>query len=207
MLRRIGVGVLFAMLLALAGCATSLDAQVKSEIKSVSLEPLQLADKPVVATPGAGMTALLTGGLGLAVHLNATDLPSTFKELVARQVDVPAQIRHTARTELERKGYRVVEPGQPADARLVIKGNYALGLVSLLGDERGAGTTLNAELVRTSDGRSLYRRSALGLNGDPTMKAKIRTAPFDQWFKDEALLAEQYKLVPIMVTAEVLQGL
>ena len=38
------------MLLAVAGCATSsLDAQVKSEVKTVSLEPLQIADKPVVA--------------------------------------------------------------------------------------------------------------------------------------------------------------
>lgn len=201
------LGVLLAALVALAGCATSLDQQVKSEIKTVSLEPLQLADKPVVATPGTGMVALLGGGLGLAAHLGASDLPSAFKELVARQVDVPSEIRRTARAELERKGYRVVDPGQPADARLVIKGSYALGLVSLIGDERGAGTTLNAELVRASDGRSLYRRTALGVNSDPALKAKIRTAPFDQWFKDEALLADQYKLVPAMVTAEVLQGL
>ena len=107
------------------------------------------------------MTALLTGGLGLAVQLNATDLPTTFKQLVARHVDVPQEIRRATRADLERKGYRVVEAGQPADARLVIRGNYALGLASLLGDERGAGTTLNAELTRASDGRTLYRRGRL----------------------------------------------
>ena len=180
---------------------------MKSEIRTISLEPLQLQDKPVVAPPGTGIAALLTGGIGLAVILNATDLPSSFKELVARQVDVPAEIRGAARTELERKGYRVAEPGQTADARLVIKGTYALGLVSLFGDERAAGATLTAELIRTSDGRSIYRRTALGMNSDPATKAKLRTAPFDQWFKDEALLAEQYRLVPAMVTVESLQGL
>jgi hypothetical protein len=198
---------LAAGLALLTGCATSMDAQVKAEIRTVSLEPLQLADKPVVATPGTGMVALLTGGLGLGLHLNATDAPTAFKEIVARQVDVPAEIRRAARTELERKGYRVVDAGQPADARLVIKGNWALGLASLTGDERGAGTTLNAELNRSSDGRNLYRRSALGLNADPAQKSKIRLAPFEQWFKDEALIAEQYRLVPAMVAAEVLQGL
>lgn len=48
--RGAALGLTCAMLLAVAGCAaSSLDVQVKSEVKTASLEPLQIADKPVVA--------------------------------------------------------------------------------------------------------------------------------------------------------------
>lgn len=169
---------------------------------------MKLTDKPVVATPGAGMVALMTGGIGLALQQGANaDIRTTYAGIVSRQVDVGAEIARTAKLELERKGYRIVDAGQPSDAKLQISGNYALGLVSLTGDERGAGTTLNAELLRSKDGRSVYRKAALGLNGDPAQKARIRVAPFEQWFKDDGLVAEQHRLVARMVAAEVLQGL
>jgi hypothetical protein len=199
---------LATVVLALAGCASSIDAQVKAEIKTIALEPVKLTDKPVVAGPGTGVLALATGGLGLAGQQGLSgDIREAYKTIVERQVNVAAEIRSTAKTELERKGYRVVEAGQPSDARLTISGNYALGLASLTGDERGAGTTLTAELVRSADGRSIYRKTGLGTNGDPALKSKLRLAPYEQWFKDEALVAEQHKLVAGLVAAEVLQGL
>lgn len=196
-----------ALVLTLTGCATALDPQLKSSVRTVSLESPQLADKPVVATPGTGMVALLTGGLGLAAHLGASDLPTVYKAIVARNVDVAAEIRRTAKAELERKGYTVVEPGQPSDAKLRIIGSYGIGLVSLVGDDRAIATTLNVQLVRSTDDSVLWRKSALGINADPAQRAKVRTAPFEQWFKDEALVAEQHKLVAGFVTIELLQGL
>lgn len=200
--------ILAIVVLTLVGCASSIDAQVKSEIRTISIEPIRLTEKPVVATPGTGIVALMTGGIGLAAQQGSSaDIRTTYAGIVSRQVDVAAEIARAAKLELERKGYRVVEAGQPSDAKLTISGNYALGLVSLTGDERAAGTTLNADLLRVKDGRSVYRKSALGLNADPVQKAKIQVAPFEQWFKDDALVAEQHRLVAQMVAVEVLQGL
>jgi hypothetical protein len=196
-----------ALLVTLVGCASPLDPQLKSSVRTISIEPLQLADKPVVATPGAGIAALLTGGLGLAAHLSASDIPTVYKSIVERNVDVAAEIRRTAKIELERKGYRVVESGQSSDAKLTIIGNYGIGLISLTGDDRAVATTLNVKLVRSSDGNVLWRKAAFGRNADPAQRAKARVAPFDQWFKDDALVAEQHKLVAGFVTAELLEGL
>ncbi len=205
--RRFIVGILAISLLALAGCATSLDAQQKAAIRTVSLEPLEMAPKPMVATPGMGMAALLGGGLGIMLAQNGSDVQTTFKAIVERQVDVPSEIRRATKAEMQRKGYQVVEAGQPADARLTIKANYALGLISLTGDDRAAGTTVNVDLIRTRDGKSIYRKVAMGLNLDAAQRAKLRVAPFAQWFKDDALVAEQFKLVPGFVVIEGLSGL
>lgn len=201
------IAAVVALLVTLVGCATPIDAQVKSSVRTISLEAVQLSDKPIVARPGTGMVAVFTGGLGVATYLGASDLPSAYKEIVARNVDVAAEIRKIAKSELERKGYRVVGPGQPSDAKLTISGGYGIGLVSLTGDERSAVTPLNVKLTRSSDGTELWRKSAIGINADAKQRAKVRIAPFDQWFKDDALVAEQHKFVAELVTVEVLEGL
>ena len=201
------IAVIVALLYSLVGCATNLDIQIKSGIRTISLEPVQLADKPIVAKPGTGMMAVLTGGLGVAMYISASDLPSVYKEIVARNVDVAAEIRDTAKSELERKGYKVVEPGQPSDAKLTISGGYGIGLASLTGNERTAVAPLNVKLTRSSDGNELWRKSAIGLNADARQRAKVRLAPFEQWFKDDALVAEQQKFVAQLVTVEALDGL
>lgn len=198
---------LAAMVLALAGCASTLDAGVKAGIKTIALEPVKLADKPGVATPGAGVVALATGFVGaVAQQAIAGDVRTAYQAIVQQHVDVAAEIHRAARRELEQRGYRVVEPGQPSDARLTIAGSYALALVSLTGQERGAGTMLGADLV-SGNGRKLWTGMAYGHKADERFKSKIKVAPYEQWFKDGALVAEQHKLVAEMVTVELLKGL
>lgn len=109
---------LAAFALLLAACATTLDPQVKSTIKTVRLEPVTVAPKPVVAMPGAGMAALFGGGLGVgAVQSGAGDAQTAYKAFQEKHVDIGAEFTRQLKTQLEQKGYKVVGAGQPADAR------------------------------------------------------------------------------------------
>jgi uncharacterized lipoprotein YajG len=205
--KRIALSVIAASLLSLGGCATSLSVQQKAAIRTISIEPVELNPKPMVAGEGMGVAALVAGPLGVLATQGSADVSTTFKTIVEKQVDVSALIRQTAQAELQRKGYKVAEAGQKADARLTIKGGYALGLVSFTGNERAAATTVNVELIETSTGKSIYRKVAMGLDIPASDKAKLRLAPMPQWFADEALVGEQFKLVPRLVTVEALVGL
>lgn len=205
--KRTVLSVLAASLLGLGGCATSLSEQQKAAIRTISIDAVELNPKPLVAGEGMGLAAVLAGPAGILATQGSADVSATFKARVEKQVDVAALIRQTAQAELQLKGYQVVQAGQAANARLTIKGGYALGLNSLTGNARAAATTLNLELLDTTTGKSLYRKVVMGLNIPAADKARLREAPLAQWFSDDALIAEQYRLVPALVTVEGLAGL
>jgi hypothetical protein len=187
----------------LAGCATpSLDAKVKSQIKTVVIEPINLSE-PGVATPGSSTAAVISGNMGS----NNGDERAAYHALVKRHVDMAGVINQTARRELQERGFRVVEPGQLSDARLKIQGAYALGLASLPGDPRRRVSTVLYVTLVGADGRNLWGSQAFGFKSDEVYKAKVKFALYDEWFKNEALLAEQHKLSAEMVTVELLKGL
>ena len=184
----------------LTACAASLDPQVKSRIKTVVVD-VKLSDLPGVSTPGSGTAAILSGNLGAS----NSDVRSTYQAVVQRHVNVAAVIEATARSELQQRGFRVLERGQPSDARLKIEGAYALGLVSLpIDPRRRAMTTLYVTLV-DAEGRVLWGNQGFGLT-TPAYKERIRFAPYEQWFEKEAFAGEQHRLSAEMVTIELFKN-
>jgi hypothetical protein len=190
-----------------AGCATPVvDAQVKSSIRTISMEPIPALNKPIVALPGAGAAALLGGPIGLgALQSSGSDVQLAYKAILERNVDVPAEITRHLKAQLQQKGYVVVGPGERADAKLVTNASYGLGLTSLFGDERAVTTNIFIQLVRTSDGQMLYRTQNF-TGSNKALLTKLKTAPFAKWFEDGALVAEQHKLVAELVATEVVSG-
>lgn len=208
MFRRIQQLLLAFALVLLAGCATTIDPQVKSSIKTVRLDPVTVPAKPVVAMPGVAMAAVFGGALGaMAVQSGAGDAQSAYKAFQEKHVDIGAEFTRQLRTQLEQKGYRVVTGGQAADAKLVgIVNSYGLGVTSLTSEDRGVATTITVQLVRLSDGQVVYKTQKLN-GSNKALMAKFKAAPPKRWFEDGAMVAEQHKLVLELVTEEAMKGL
>ena len=65
--------------------------------------------------------------------------------------------------------------------------------------------TVNAEMVRASDGRRLLFAVANQVK-NPTTKG-VRLVPYAEWFANDDFVVEQYRLVARLLTGQALEGL
>jgi hypothetical protein len=112
----------------------------------------------------------------------------------------------SAQRELVRTGYQVVETPGEADAKLRFMVVYGLGIASAFDNARGVATTVNMELARASDNKRLVF-AITNVVKDPEKRALVRTAPYAQWFSDEALLVNQHRLIAEGLTVQAMAGL
>jgi hypothetical protein len=178
--------------LALAACATStLDAETKASVRSIHVEPVQLPEKASQVPPQGGAPA------GSAARLD---------QIVTERVKLAQLIRDQARRELERKGYRVSEDAARSDAKVRFIVYHGLGVASgRVENNRGIAMTVNMEVTRTADGKRILFAIANRV-GEPA-KARVRSAPYAEWFADEALLADQYRVVAEALASQALAGM
>jgi hypothetical protein len=127
------------------------------------------------------------------------DVANAYQQIVTRNVDVGGEVTQRLKAHLEHKGFTVAEPGAPADAKLTVSVHYTLAG----GDTRAVGVAVVARLVRLSDEKQVWTKLSstgmlhlgMGLGSDDKASlAKIKSAPFERWLRDEAFVAEQHRL-------------
>lgn len=187
---------------ALAGCASAtLDPQARASIKSVYVEPAVLPELPTVVGPDGGALAVVAGKSAPA----GKDAALRLKSIVDTQVRLGALIRDVAARELQSRGYRMAESADASDARLRFTVFHGLGVAGAVSNARGIAMTVNMELVRVPD----QKRLVFGIANqvDAEVRPKTRQEPFDAWFANESLTAEQYRLIAENLVAQSLRGI
>jgi hypothetical protein len=200
MLRRT---VLVLIALVLAGCASSsIDPQTKSELKTLYVEPPQLPGKPSVVAGTGGAMAVVGG----AVPTTSADAEARLGDIVNRKVMLSVLVTNEARRALEAKGYKVVPNAAGADATVRFVIHHGLGVASVSGPDRGIAMTVNTEVVRLRDNKRLIFAIANQIK-DPQAVARVRTARYEDWFTNESLVIEQYRVATKALVEQSLQGL
>ena len=163
----------------LAACATStIDPQTKASIASVYLEPVQVS-KAAVFAPSAHEASASSG----RVPATVSEATSRLQQVLDARASLPRLIESQAKQDLVAKGYRVTDASSGATAKLKIIVNHALSVPVGANDGRGVAMTVNAEMVRASDGRRLLFTVANQVK-DPTTKG-VRLVPYAEWFAND----------------------
>ena len=66
--------------------------------------------------------------------------------------------------------------------------------------------TVNMEMVRSTDDKRLVFAIANQVK-EPAKLAKVRFAPYAEWFSNDAMVADQYRTVGEALVSQVLSGL
>lgn len=199
MLRRYLVAALAAGLL--AACATTtIDPQAKAGLSSVYVEPVQLSKVTVFAANARESGA--SAGKAPATVAEAT---ARLQRLVDARVGLPAAIESSAKRELQVRGYRVTDDPSKADARLKLIANHALSVPAGPADGRGIAMTVSAEMVRVADAKRLLFANANQVK-DPARQG-VRLVSYAEWFSNDDLVVDQYRLIARLLTAQALEGL
>jgi hypothetical protein len=191
----------------LVGCAApALDPQLKSSLRTIRVEAVELAEAPAVSAPGANRLAVLPGSGGAAGMQQAEpDIRLAYKAMVYRSLDIGSELENQLKGKLQQKGFTLAASGTRPDATLKTRATYGLSVVSTTNDNRAVSLIMFAELIG-QDGRVLYRHMYF-TGGDKELVRQSKAAPLEQWLMDSALVKEQNKLMAERAAIGLTQGL
>ncbi|WP_431323068.1 hypothetical protein [Rhizobium sp. YTU87027] len=187
--------------LALTACTTAtIDPQKKASMGAVYVAPVQLS-KATVFGPSVGEVNASSG----KVPTTVSEATSRLQRVVDSRANLPELIGEQARQDLIAKGYRVADAASSASAELKINVYHALSVPVGANDGRGIAMTVSAEMVRSSDDKRLMFAGESQIRDSE--KKGVRMAPYAEWFTNDDLLVDQYRLVARLLTAQALAGL
>lgn len=187
----------------LSGCATStIDPQTKASVRRVYVEPVQFPSKATVVPAEGGALAVVSGKSAPAPARAA----ERFQEIVQSRVRLSTLLEEQAKKEVVAKGYQLANSAAQSDAKLRFTVYHGLGVAGVLSSDRGISMTVNMEMIHSTDGKRLLFGIANQVKA-PAKLAQIRSAPYSDWFSNEALVAEQYQIVGEALVSQVLSGL
>lgn len=192
-----------AVLLVLSACATStLDPQSKASIRRVYVEPVQLPAKPTVVPAEGGALQVVSGKAMPA----PADAAKRFQEIVQSGGQLSGMLEQWAKNELTAKGYQLATSPNQSDAKIRFVVYHGLGVAGVLSSDRGISMTVNMEMVRSADDKRLVFAIANQIK-DPAKLAKVKFAPYEEWFSNETMVADQYRVVGEALVGQALSGL
>ena len=192
--------------LALVGCATKLSTEDRAALKRVSIGAIQLPDKPYVLPPGSGGAFLLGGAAGMALTSAASDMPTAFRDHVAKnKIDLSSYVRADLASQLRTKGFQVVTDESQADAALVVQ-LLQYGLTgTMTSDDRFPLLQLRLSLVNKKGDRVwLGFAASSGIEGITKM---VEQRPIPDFFKDPKLLDREFRKVTTIVVSSATKDL
>lgn len=192
---------------ALTGC-TSMKMSVhdRQSLKRVNIASIQLPEKPTVITPSAGIGFLLAGPIGIAIANGTSDLPTAYKDLLAKnKIDITEGIKTEFRSQLKLKGIEVVASEADADAALVVE-VLQYGLTgSVFSSDRFPQLWANLKLKKRN-GDVIWKEMIAAHISQEVMK-KVEARPIADYFNDRALLESHIKLVNEILVASAVSAL
>lgn len=199
-LRTLGL-VILAGLLAACGSAGISPAE-RSALKRVSIAPVVLPEKPVVFAAGSGAAFVIGGSLGVAIASGATDLPTAYKQLLAQnKIDVAAIMRAELKTQLQAKGFEVVDSENQADAVLSVQ-VLQYGLTGdAFSSKRYPQYWANFRLTKRN-GDVIWKNTAAAHISQDVIK-QVEARPIPDYFNDPKLLDSQIRKVARIISASV----
>jgi hypothetical protein len=178
-----------------------MDAQTKAIVRRVYVEPVQLS-KPTVV-PAEGGALAVASGKAMPAPEGAAE---RFHEIVDSKVRLAALLEEQARKELVARGYQVAASPGEADAKLRFVVFHGLGVAGAFSNGRGIAMTVNMSLLRSADDKRLLFGIANQVK-DPAKLVQVKAAPYTDWFSNDAMVVEQYRLVSAALVSQVLSGL
>ncbi|NMG77725.1 hypothetical protein [Aromatoleum diolicum] len=195
---------LLVLAAAVTGCASmKMSTDDRKNLKRVNIASIQLPEKPMVLSSGAGIGFLLAGPLGIAIANGTSDLPTAYKDLLAQnKIDVAAGIQDKFKSQLTLKGIQVVQSATEADASLVVE-VLQYGLTgSPFSSDRFPQLWANVKLTNRN-GNVIWKEMIAAHISQDVMK-QVEPRPVSDYFSDRALLETQInKVTEILVTSAV----
>jgi hypothetical protein len=187
----------------LSACAsTNISPEERLALKRVNIAPIVLPKKPVVFSAGSGAAFIIAGPLGVALASGASDLPTAYKELLAKnKIDVAAIIHAELKTQLQAKGFEVVDNENQADAVLSVQ-MLQYGLTGdAFSSERFPQYWAKFRLTKRNGGVIWKNWDAAHISKDVVKQVEAR--PIPDYFNDPKLLDSQIRKVTRIISVSV----
>jgi hypothetical protein len=196
----------------LGGCATTavLDPQIKSTIRTVAINRgFDLPERPFVPGEHSDAAVLLGGAIGSKMEQKLSTLPEQYVQLLAeRKIDVREVTRSALRTQLNARGFAVVE--DPAQADAVVKVNHfsygMVGAAFLDSSKRSPYLGMQVELVRRASNASVWRNDVVSYLV-PDIRDALEQRSLQDFFSNEALLRREHEKIASLVAERLTRGL
>lgn len=201
-MRLFKTGFLLFLALSLVGCATTSISQAdRQALKRVNIAPIALPEKPTIIAPGAGIGFLIAGPIGIALVNGASDLPTAYKEHLAKNnIDINALILSEVRSRLRAKGIEVVEQPGEADAVLNV-GVLQYGLTgTVFSNDRFPQFWAIFRLLKPN-GDVIWKDYAAA-HVSAEIQKQVESRPIPDYFNEPAFLEKQIRKVTEMVVEE-----
>jgi hypothetical protein len=200
-MRLLKIGLLILLTSVLAGCASmKMAAHDRQSLKRVNIANIRLPEKPTVLSPGAGIGFLLAGPIGIAIANGSSDLPTAYKDLLAKNnVDISEGIKKEFQSQLKLKGIEVVATEGDADASLVVE-VLQYGLTgTIFSDDRFPQLWANVKLTKRN-GDVIWKEMIAAHISQDVMK-KVEARPIPDYFNDRSLLESSINHVTEILVA------
>ena len=192
--------------LALIGCATKMSPEERLALKRVSIGSIELPEKPFVPPAGTGAAFFLAGPLGVALANGSTDLPTAFKDHLAKNnIDVAAYIRSELISQLKSKGIEVVNSENRGNPVLVVQ-VLQYGLTGgLMSDDRLPQLWLRLSL-RKESGELMWLGFAAA-HSTQGITEIVPPRPIPDFFNDPKLLERDFRKVTNVIVSSAMKDL
>lgn len=204
MLKSLRFLLLVVVVVVLGGCASmKMSAADRANLKRVYIAEIRLPEKPTILAPSAGVGFLLAGPIGVAIANGATDLPSAYKDLVARnQIDIAGGIKRAFQSRLNAKGIHVVATEAEADASLVVEVLHYGLTGTIFSGERFPQLWAKVRLTNRS-GEVIWKQMMAAHVSQDVIK-NVEARPISGYFEDRTFLEHQIgKVTDILVESAV----
>lgn len=201
--------IIFLTLLAvfIGGCTSmKMSEQERSNLKRVNIAAVKLPEKPTVFSGNAGVGFLLAGPIGVAIANGSTDLPTAYRDHLAKnKIDIAEGIKSEFRSQFKQKGIEVVATEAEADAVLVVE-VLQYGLTgNVFASERFPQLWANLKM-KNRKGEVIWKEM-IAAHGSEAVVKNVTARPIPDYFNDPALLQSKIKQVNEILTASALSGL
>ncbi len=191
----------------LSACATTnISPEERLSLKRVSIAPVVLPKKPVIFKAGSGVAFVIAGPLGVALTNGASDLPTAYKELLAKnKIDVAAIIHAELKAQLQAKGFEVGDNENQADAVLSVQ-MLQYGLTGdVFSSKRFPQYWANFRLTKR-DGKVIWKKMGAAHISQEVIK-QVEARPIPDYFNDPKFLDSQIRKVTRIVSTSVTSNL